>query len=771
VLSPPIALALLLAAPGLASAATFTVNTTVDAVDANPGDGVCETAPGNSVCTLRAAILEANALPGADVITLPAGTYLLTLPGGGPTGQNLGISGDLEVNEDLTINGAGTTATIVDASDLTDPSQAFYARAFDLRGGSTTVNDVTIRGGHLGAAFGNGAGISVKPGATLALNRSTVSGNDGGHHGSGIYAEGALTVTDSTISNNMDGSGIYALGQLRVARSTISQNMSASASNDPAGIFVAGNGGLGTTAIIEDSDITANIFLTDASGGPGGIGGSDFTILRSRIMNNSGCPGGGIVGTDFDIVDSVVSGNYTRFPCISGILLGGGITGTNFTVRRSLVSENTSAGGDCGGAGISGISFILVDSTVANNTEYSRAACDGGRGAGIHGSGMRIANSTISDNKASGGSLGCLFGAGAGVLVDTCMGDTGAASVIRNSTIAKNGGSAGAPVVGGGLYVAGGSVVVRNSIIYGNTGAGDGTGPSDCAGLFIVSEGYNLVGSLSGCTLTGDTVSNLIGADPLLAPLGDWGGGIPVHALLPGSAAIDAGDSAGCIDDGGAPLLTDERGAARPWAIGGRCDIGAYETGCGNGFPDPGEQCDDGAGNGTDGCCSATCGVVDLDGDGICNRDDPVDARITVTKAKVRRSTFAPKPNGGIAVNGAFLTSPPADTFSAASGISVRVQDGGTLNSLVTWSPSDCSVKPSGLFKCQTGDHTKKGTFKPIAKALGQWAFTCSLRKLGIAGPFIAPVSVDVMHGLAVDRVGSISLCTSTSAGLTCRLP
>ena len=50
----------------------FTVNSTVDAVDANPGDGVCETAPGNGACTLRAAVQEANDLPGMDEINVPA---------------------------------------------------------------------------------------------------------------------------------------------------------------------------------------------------------------------------------------------------------------------------------------------------------------------------------------------------------------------------------------------------------------------------------------------------------------------------------------------------------------------------------------------------------------------------------------------------------------------------------------------------------------------------------------------------------------------------
>ena len=50
------------------SAATLTVNSTGDASDLTAGNGVCETATGNGVCTLRAAIEEANALGGADTI-------------------------------------------------------------------------------------------------------------------------------------------------------------------------------------------------------------------------------------------------------------------------------------------------------------------------------------------------------------------------------------------------------------------------------------------------------------------------------------------------------------------------------------------------------------------------------------------------------------------------------------------------------------------------------------------------------------------------------
>src|SRR5881398_2667907 len=47
----------------------FVVNSTGDGDDAFPGDGNCETQVGNCVCTLRAAIEEANAHAGGDGIS------------------------------------------------------------------------------------------------------------------------------------------------------------------------------------------------------------------------------------------------------------------------------------------------------------------------------------------------------------------------------------------------------------------------------------------------------------------------------------------------------------------------------------------------------------------------------------------------------------------------------------------------------------------------------------------------------------------------------
>src|SRR5262249_17256998 len=86
-----------------AQAAVFAVNSPADVVDANLGNGVCETAPGNGVCTLRAAIQEANALPGADEITLLQNVYLLTM-------------GQLTIGDSLTLSGLGASTTIIDGN-------------------------------------------------------------------------------------------------------------------------------------------------------------------------------------------------------------------------------------------------------------------------------------------------------------------------------------------------------------------------------------------------------------------------------------------------------------------------------------------------------------------------------------------------------------------------------------------------------------------------------------------------------------------------------
>ena len=105
--------ALLLAGHSVpALAASFTVDSTADAVDANPGDGVClaVSPPQPGSCTLRAAIQEPNALAGADTITVPAGSYTLAIPG---LGEDFSATGDLDILDDVAIIGAGADVTML----------------------------------------------------------------------------------------------------------------------------------------------------------------------------------------------------------------------------------------------------------------------------------------------------------------------------------------------------------------------------------------------------------------------------------------------------------------------------------------------------------------------------------------------------------------------------------------------------------------------------------------------------------------------------------
>jgi hypothetical protein len=97
------------------------------------------------------------------------------------------------------------------------------------------------------------------------------------------------------------------------------------------------------------------------------------------------------------------------------------------------------------------------------------------------------------------------------------------------------------------------------------------TGGLACSGdVPVISYGGNLSSDHScALDLPGDTE----GEDPLLTPLGAYGGPTPTCALQPDSPAIDAGGSA-C-------LLTDQRGVPRPIDGNGDtvalCDIGAVE--------------------------------------------------------------------------------------------------------------------------------------------------------------------------------------------------
>src|SRR5215207_3850749 len=137
VFSVVIILSILLAQFGLspvAAAANFVVDSHVDEADAAPGDGLCQTREGE--CTLRAAIQEANAWEGADSISIPAGTFALSIAG---SGEDAAATGDLDITDGLTISGAGIGVTILEAGELD--------REFHVQSGTLSLSRLTIQNG------------------------------------------------------------------------------------------------------------------------------------------------------------------------------------------------------------------------------------------------------------------------------------------------------------------------------------------------------------------------------------------------------------------------------------------------------------------------------------------------------------------------------------------------------------------------------------------------------------------------------------------------
>lgn len=96
---------LLPATPGYA-ATVIVVDEVQDGPDLVQGDGICSArsnpGPIGGACTLRAAVMEANARPGPDVIEVPFGFYSLRPP---DPSQDTSLSGDRNILSELTIIG------------------------------------------------------------------------------------------------------------------------------------------------------------------------------------------------------------------------------------------------------------------------------------------------------------------------------------------------------------------------------------------------------------------------------------------------------------------------------------------------------------------------------------------------------------------------------------------------------------------------------------------------------------------------------------------
>ncbi|MEZ5464304.1 MAG: right-handed parallel beta-helix repeat-containing protein [Lysobacteraceae bacterium] len=222
---PVTAVALLLLWPAASLAAIFQVNVTVqDAPDDNINDDLCSISASGGFCTLRAAVMQANATPGTDVITLPAGATIVLDITGNP--EFLPASkGDLNVLEDLIVMYGGSNPDdypLIDASALDD-------RVFTVFDGEFFLTRARITGGSRDEPGGRGGAIFIGPLATSAtLTEVELFGNNA-TLGGAVYNDGsALSVVDSSLHNNAavthGGALVNHCGTATIERSSIYQN-------------------------------------------------------------------------------------------------------------------------------------------------------------------------------------------------------------------------------------------------------------------------------------------------------------------------------------------------------------------------------------------------------------------------------------------------------------------------------------------------------------------------------------------------------------------
>ena len=608
------------------AASPFATTLDVDRTDDDAGASACTVAAND--CSLRGAILAANADVNADPVIInlqPATSYNLTLTNA--TQENGSATGDLDITTTLhsvTIVGGGSSgpnATIIDASALNAGSTRDRAFHVTTSGVTVVLQDLVVQNGK--AADDGTSGNSTNP----------ASQNSAGTGGGILNNGGSLTLTNVNVQSceaigkgdtvvnehttlEARGGGLASLagtGNVIISSSRFTAN---NATGGNGGIFNNANGSAakGGAIYLDNGTLNINLSQIDNSAANGGDGGDQDQNGQTNGGFGGLAQGGGLwVGSG-----ATATINNTTFESTAA---NGGESGTG--------GNGANPGGEASGGGV----YSFGNTTVTNST-FHLAAANGGNGGNAFGttclgahnagdggaarggaifadSGSLVVNTaTFANNSAVGGNggnggqtdggLNCgMHGAG-GFAHGGALTNNNAATInLKHGTLSGNNAQAGntgvnqggankpprdaAEGTGGGVRVGPASVTIENTIIAGNTAA-NGTGNN--AAVFIAgpnvdgavtSNGHNLLGvslEATGFTGTGD----LTGANPMLAALADNGGPTRTMELLAGSDAIDAGVAAGSVtDQRGEPRTVDDPGVPNEATSDGT-DIGAFET-------------------------------------------------------------------------------------------------------------------------------------------------------------------------------------------------
>jgi CSLREA domain-containing protein len=310
------ALLLILASFGLAqqppaalAAGPILVTTTADEYGANPG-----------ACSLREAIDAANTnaafggcaagSPGADTITFGVnGTFRLTIAG---RDDDSNATGDLDIAEDLTITGNGSSQTIIDGNGIDEILDTYAS-------GSSTpitlnISGVTIQNGDSnGGSFDGPGGLYIDYDDTVHITASRFANNTAEINAGAIDNRGTLTIVDSEFTGNHStnqGGAITTVGPTTITGSTFSGNQG------QFGGAIWANVASGQQVSIANSTVSGNSTLAGGKGG--GVyanSGNDGTIalINVTIAGNTASGDGGGIANDgpgpFNIGSTLIGNN------------------------------------------------------------------------------------------------------------------------------------------------------------------------------------------------------------------------------------------------------------------------------------------------------------------------------------------------------------------------------------------------------------------------------------------------------------------------------
>lgn len=296
---------------------TLRVDSMVDEVDIEPGDGNCRSIA--SRCTLRAAVMESNAHQGHDLIEVPSGHYVLSLSGSETADVPNDAIGDLDITDGLTLMGLGRAAKNANLQVIVDGGA--IDRIFDIYAAAPRAVTLSYLRLENGRPMGSGGGAIWNRG-NLRMDRMLLRGNRIDHE----LETSCAAFPSRRLCNR--GAGLFNEGQALVARSTIEQNSTGRESGHAGGIS---NMGPAAKLYVRDSLITAN----DARfwGGLLNYQGT-VDILNSTFVDNRSTTGG-VRAAEIGNVDGSVSVRNATFSNHSQLFSHTGTGG--FRLANSLV--------------------------------------------------------------------------------------------------------------------------------------------------------------------------------------------------------------------------------------------------------------------------------------------------------------------------------------------------------------------------------------------------------------------------------------------------